>query len=99
MTSTDIESVKDALAKLGKWAVEIDQIELSKVCAKSLAVIEDLRKDRERLEWMAKNGCYVTWLPNCDEFSLMDVAGERDEVLGRAYREAIDEAMTKRGEG
>jgi len=106
MTPTDIESVKDALAKLGKWAAEIEEIQLSKVCAKSLAVIEDLRKDRERLDFVIQHGAVVK--PHGDpahSYSLSwcvssSFGGDwRDTDAHADFREAIDEAMTQRGEG
>jgi len=93
MTPTDIQSALDALV----W-VEFDIDDpaydwVADACIKARAVIEDLRKDRERLEWLINQECFLSRLPDGSCY-VADVAGICEHPQRSTAREAIDEAMT-----
>jgi hypothetical protein len=100
-TPTDIQSAIDGL---GRVEFDIDDPAYDWIvdaCTKARAVIEDLRKDRERLEWMAERSAGIRPLYKASGFYLEWFNGDGDaldlETDAPRFREAIDEAMAPTG--
>jgi len=95
MTPADIQYVLHDLVALEERANGTGQFQVGKICEQALAVIEDLRKDRERLEWLTNQESFVSSLPDGSCY-VADVAGICEYPQRSTAREAIEEAMTKR---
>jgi len=98
MTPTEVQIAIAEMAKLEKHAVMNDQPEFADVCRLARVLIGDLWKDRERLEWLINQECFLSRLPDWS-CHVADVAGICEHPQRSTAREAIDEAMTQRGEG
>jgi len=101
MSPTDIQRSIDLLKQIEDHSGRCNSRQhLFYVCLGAREVIEDLRKDRERLEFIAEGDCEVAFYRDgrclVDRSPAFGGARKHDPA---ALRQAIDEAMTQRGEG